>query len=48
MIRGKKNFCYPSRMELGLTLVFRLEENCVARHANERKLKEEVQSKQEI
>lgn len=35
-------------MELGLTLLFRLDEGCLANHANERKVKEELQDKEAI
>ena len=45
MIRGKKNFIYPSRMEMGLTVVFRLDESCVSKHLNERKVKEQPNEK---
>lgn len=36
MIRGKKNFLPPCHLILGLTLMFKLEESSVERHANER------------
>jgi hypothetical protein len=48
MIRGKKNFLYPNKMELGLTLLFRLDEQCLAAHSNERKPKEELIEKGKI
>jgi len=45
MIRGKKSFIYPQRMEMGLTLLFRLDESCASRHLNERRVKEELVEK---
>lgn len=45
MIRGKKNFLYPAKMELGLCLLFRVEESGVEKHKDERKLKEELVEK---
>lgn len=36
MIRGRKNFLPPSQMVMGFTVLFRLEDACVARHANDR------------
>lgn len=32
MIRGKKNFVYPNKMEMGITLLYRIGQDCVARH----------------
>lgn len=37
MIRGKKNFINPSRLEMGLAILFKIDESCIARHLNERK-----------
>mmetsp|Transcript_45288 Transcript_45288/g.52061 ORF Transcript_45288/g.52061 Transcript_45288/m.52061 type:complete len:1080 (-) Transcript_45288:383-3622(-) len=37
MIRGKKNFLNPTKLEMGLTLLFRLDESSLAEHLNERK-----------
>ena len=39
MIRGKKNFLHPSRLECGFGLLFRVREECIASHANERTVK---------
>jgi len=39
MIRGKKNFLPPSQLALGFGFMFKLDEDSVARHANERKVK---------
>jgi len=39
MIRGKKNFLHPSRLECGFGLLFRVGEECIASHANERTVK---------
>lgn len=36
MIRGKKNFLPPCHLILGLSIMFKLEESSVARHAGER------------
>jgi predicted ribosome quality control (RQC) complex YloA/Tae2 family protein len=36
VIRGKKTFLPPSRLEMGLTFLFRLDDACVAAHAGER------------
>jgi hypothetical protein len=45
MIRGKKNFIHPSRMEMGLTVLFRLDEACLINHLNERKVKDVLEEK---
>lgn len=37
MIRGKKNYIHPQRLELGATIMFRLDDDSVANHLNERK-----------
>lgn len=37
IIRGKKNYINPQRLELGCTLMFRLDDDSVANHINERK-----------
>lgn len=39
MIRGKKNFLPPCNLILGLSLLFRLEDGSIARHAGERKVR---------
>jgi predicted ribosome quality control (RQC) complex YloA/Tae2 family protein len=36
MIYGKKNFVYPARLEMGYTLLFALDQECVSKHAEER------------
>ena len=41
MVRGKKNYLPPSRLELGLTFLFRLDDECVAAHAGERAVRGE-------
>lgn len=48
MVRGKKNFIYPQRMEMGLTLLFRLDESCVSKHLNERRVKDELLEKGQV
>jgi hypothetical protein len=37
MIRGKRNFLTPSKLELGYTLMFALNEESIAHHIGERK-----------
>lgn len=37
MIRGKKNYVNPTRLELGLTVMFNLDDDSVANHLNERR-----------
>lgn len=37
MIRGKRNFITPSKLELGYTLMFCLNEESIANHIGERK-----------
>ena len=37
MIRGKKNYVNPQRLELGCTIMFRLDDDSVANHINERR-----------
>jgi hypothetical protein len=37
MIRGKRNFITPSKLELGFTLMFCLNEESIANHMGERK-----------
>ena len=37
MIRGKKNFVNPMRLELGCTVMFKLDDDSVANHLNERR-----------
>ncbi len=39
MIRGKKNYLPPSYLMMGFGIMFKLDETCVARHANERRPK---------
>jgi len=35
MIRGKKNYIQPSRLEMGLAILFRIDESCVRNHARQ-------------
>jgi hypothetical protein len=37
MIRGKKNYINPARLELGCTLMFKLDDDSIVNHLNERK-----------
>jgi hypothetical protein len=39
MIRGKKNFIPPAPLVMGLGLLFRVEDDCIPRHANERRVR---------
>ncbi|XP_077675822.1 ribosome quality control complex subunit NEMF isoform X3 [Eretmochelys imbricata] len=39
MIRGKKNFLPPSYLMMGFSFLFKVEESCVWRHRDERKIK---------
>lgn len=41
MVRGKKNFLNPSRLEMGFGLLFKIDESSLARHENDRKVKYE-------
>lgn len=36
MIRGKKNFLLPSRLEMGFTFLFKFDELSLPNHQNER------------
>ena len=42
IIRGKRNFITPHRMELGFTMMFCLGEDSIANHMGERKPREEL------
>lgn len=37
MIYGKKNFLPPSTLEMGFGVLFRVDDSCVAKHAQERR-----------
>ena len=39
MIRGKKNYLPPSYLIMGFAFLFRLDETCVVKHKNERRIK---------
>ena len=39
IIRGKKNFMSPAKLELGYTVIFMLDEDSVANHYGERKIR---------
>jgi len=39
MIRGKKNYLPPSHLIMGIGVLFKLDETCVAKHQGERKVK---------
>jgi len=42
IIRGKRNFISPQKLELGFTLMFCLGEESLANHIGERKLREDI------
>ena len=48
MVRGKKNFLNPSRLEMGFGLLFKIDESSLARHINDRKVKFEDEQSLEI
>ncbi|GMF19489.1 unnamed protein product [Phytophthora lilii] len=35
MIRGKKNYIQPSRLEMGLAILFRIDESCISNHTRQ-------------
>ena len=37
MIRGKKNFLSPVPLEMGLAVLFKVDDSCVGHHADERR-----------
>lgn len=39
MIRGKKNYLYPTKLEMGFTYLFYLDESCIPNHINDRKIR---------
>jgi hypothetical protein len=39
MIRGKKNFLNPSRLEMGFGLLFKIDDDSLERHQNDRKVR---------
>jgi len=39
MIRGKKNFLHPNRLEMGATMLFRIDPEYQNKHFNDRKTK---------
>lgn len=41
MIRGKRNFIHPNRMEMGLTFLYKIDQESVQRHLNDRKIHDE-------
>ncbi|XP_013135728.1 PREDICTED: nuclear export mediator factor NEMF homolog isoform X3 [Papilio polytes] len=38
MIRGKKNYLLPDQLQFGFSFMFRLEDSCIERHRDERKV----------
>ncbi|EKU20571.1 hypothetical protein NGA_2069500, partial [Nannochloropsis gaditana CCMP526] len=47
MVRGKKNFLAPQPLEMGLGLLFKLDEGSVGRHTKERRERGEVGGEEE-
>lgn len=45
MIRGKRNFVQPNRMEMGVTLLYKIDQESVKRHINDRKVHEDEEHK---
>ena len=52
MIRGKKNFINPPKLELGMGFLFKIDESCLEVHLNDRRVKkfafEEERKEEEI
>merc|ERR1712130_409171 len=48
MIRGKKNFLPPSQLTMGFAFLFRLEEDSIERHKDERKVRGLEEAKQDM
>ena len=48
MIRGKKNYLPPSHLIMGIGVLFKLDETCVAKHQGERKVKGQANQVVEI
>ena len=42
MIRGQKNMLPPVKMEMGMTILFRVDDNCVANHLYDRSVRAEL------
>ena len=47
IIRGKRNFIQPQKLELGFTLMFCLSEESLANHIGERHLREDIKALEE-
>lgn len=47
IIRGKRNFITPAKLELGFTLMFSLSPECIANHVGERKPRNQMQNEDE-
>lgn len=41
MIRGKKNYLHPGKLEMNLVLLFKVSEESMAKHVGERKVLED-------
>jgi hypothetical protein len=48
MIRGKRNFIQPNRMEMGITLLFKVDNESAQRHMNDRRIHEDEVKKEEL
>jgi hypothetical protein len=48
MIRGKKNFLPPTQLVYGFAVLFRVEDACIEKHADERKPLSFAQSNESV
>lgn len=48
MIRGKKNFLAPSQLIVGLGVLFRVDESCIANHIGERRPRDETEDNNDL
>ena len=47
MIRGKKNYINPQRLELGVTIMYKLDDDSIANHLNERRNRSAIDDDQD-
>lgn len=40
MIRGKKNYIHPSKLEMGATILYKIDNESMVRHLNDRKTRQ--------
>lgn len=43
MIRGKRNFIYPNRMEMGITFLYKLDQESMQKHIHENKANQMIE-----